>query len=210
MDYSTTSDLNLILEDMDDQVPDQILDEILYPSIKPDDTSVVCVNLRGTKFMILSKYFKHYPSSLLSRRYHALVKKTRKRSSEPLEMYFDHNPILFHHIWDAYVNADSDGAIGNPISKMHVPQSFCTRYVEQELAFWGLGESVLHPCCWDRLMEGQENAGTLTEVVKEWEKEDTLRNKHDHVTVRERMHLFLEEPRSSKWAMVRYNLMLTS
>jgi hypothetical protein len=189
---------------MNRQVSGTLTDALLQH--RSDSTpSTMVINLRGTKFEVESRYLKRYPSSLLYRKFEDAQKENAEGDAGKIELFFDHNPALFQHVWDAYVqNADGGTGSGCTVRGMHVPSNYCTRYVEQELTFWGLDESVLELCCWDRLVEGQENDETLAAVVRDWQKADMLRNDNTQLTRRQRMHLFLEEPRVSRLAMVKY------
>ena len=156
-----------------------------------ESSETVVVNLRGTKFIIETRHLKRYPSSVLCKK-HIAALRTEGRCDE---LYFDHNPALFHHIWDAY--SMSQG------SRFHMPNNYCTRYVEQELEFWGLDPSTLELCCWDRLTEGQENDDTRAAVLLEWDKGDSMKLRREQLSWKQRLYYFVEEPRTSKLAAVR-------
>ena len=48
--------------------------------------------------------------------------------------------------------------------KLHVPTDVCGPLFESELAFWGLDESQIEPCCWNSYRAHREAERTLQEL----------------------------------------------
>lgn len=111
---------------------------------------------------------------------------------------FDRNPYLFPYILDFYRTG-----------VMHFPHSFCGPVMQRELLYWGIEETVIAPCCWNRYREYHEQEQTLHSIGKAFnvvdrfeEKKRTnffLSNIHK---IRSAIWYFLEDPTSSIPAQV--------
>nr|XP_033774497.1 potassium voltage-gated channel subfamily C member 4 isoform X2 [Geotrypetes seraphini] len=55
----------------------------------------------------------------------------------PAELFFDRHPGLFAFVLNYYRTG-----------KLHCPADLCGPLFEEELAFWGLDETDVEPCCW--------------------------------------------------------------
>ncbi len=53
------------------------------------------------------------------------------------EFFFDRHPGVFAHILNYYRTG-----------KLHCPADVCGPLYEEELAFWGIDETDVEPCCW--------------------------------------------------------------
>ncbi|XP_062040088.1 potassium voltage-gated channel subfamily C member 3-like [Lepus europaeus] len=56
------------------------------------------------------------------------------------EFFFDRNPELFGYVLGYYRTR-----------QLHCPADVCRDVLEEELAYWGLAEAPLAPCCWLKL-----------------------------------------------------------
>ncbi|CAK6450493.1 unnamed protein product [Pipistrellus nathusii] len=70
------------------------------------------------------------------------------------EFFFDRNPELFGYVLGYYRTR-----------QLHCPANVCRDVLEEELAYWGLAEAPLAPCCWLKL-SGKE---TQTQDFLSWE-----------------------------------------
>ncbi|KAM4798380.1 voltage-gated potassium channel KCNC1-like [Urocitellus parryii] len=70
------------------------------------------------------------------------------------EFFFDRNPELFSYVLGYYRTR-----------QLHCPNDVCRDVLEEELAYWGLAEAPLAPCCWLKL-SGRE---TRTQDFLSWE-----------------------------------------
>ncbi|XP_069896323.1 voltage-gated potassium channel KCNC1-like [Dipodomys merriami] len=70
------------------------------------------------------------------------------------EFFFDRNPELFSYVLGYYRTR-----------QLHCPADVCRDVLEEELAYWGLAEAPLAPCCWLKL-GGRE---TRTQDFLSWE-----------------------------------------
>ncbi|KAM8752668.1 voltage-gated potassium channel KCNC1-like [Rhynchonycteris naso] len=70
------------------------------------------------------------------------------------EFFFDRNPELFGYVLGYYRTR-----------QLHCPANVCRDVLEEELAYWGLAEAPLAPCCWLKL-SGKE---TRTQDFLSWE-----------------------------------------
>lgn len=50
--------------------------------------------------------------------------------------YFDRDPEFFSYVMQYYRT-----------DELHLPSHFCVQFLKQELAFWGISDSLIQPCC---------------------------------------------------------------
>ncbi|KAM9342513.1 voltage-gated potassium channel KCNC4 [Pholidichthys leucotaenia] len=58
-------------------------------------------------------------------------------SAPPSEFFFDRHPGIFAYVLNYYRTG-----------KLHCPADVCGPLFEEELAFWGIDETDVEPCCW--------------------------------------------------------------
>ncbi|XP_074057266.1 voltage-gated potassium channel KCNC1-like [Macrotis lagotis] len=63
------------------------------------------------------------------------------------EVFFDRSPHLFGYVLGYYRTR-----------QLHCPPDICRAVLEEELAFWGLADAPLAPCCWLKLSGGDGRA----------------------------------------------------
>ncbi|ETE66789.1 Potassium voltage-gated channel subfamily C member 2, partial [Ophiophagus hannah] len=62
---------------------------------------------------------------------------TRGGSGACCEFFFDRHPGVFAYVLNYYRTG-----------KLHCPADVCGPLFEEELAFWGIDETDVEPCCW--------------------------------------------------------------
>ncbi|XP_073183855.1 voltage-gated potassium channel KCNC2 isoform X8 [Lepidochelys kempii] len=60
-----------------------------------------------------------------------------RNSGGPSEFFFDRHPGVFAYVLNYYRTG-----------KLHCPADVCGPLFEEELAFWGIDETDVEPCCW--------------------------------------------------------------
>jgi hypothetical protein len=144
------------------------------------------INVGGTVFICHADILKSFPESFL-----ASIDK-QMPNHENNEYFFDRNPYIFAFILDGF----RKGSI-------HVPKDMCGTTFKEELEFWEVAESNVAPCCWEALYKSDEDRLTMQKLMKKFERNTnvflTLRN---GVSFKNRLWLFLDEPNSSKYALV--------
>ena len=112
---------------------------------------MVHFNIGGKHFQTLHATLEQIPNTKLS---------TLKESDTPYDAkrkqyYFDRNPYLFPFILDAY-----------RAGRIHFPHSTCWKHIEEELAYWGLGEEYIAECCWRHFKCMEQTSTTLGQIEK--------------------------------------------
>ena len=133
------------------------------------------------------------------------------------EFFFDRHPGCFENI----LNYCRTG-------KLHCPNDVCGPLFEEELAFWGIDELQMEPCCWGTYTQHRNAHKHLrmfdkirTEGAEGEEEDGETENKVGNVKPKGRIRRFfafyrpivwstLERPYSSKYAQVSESICLTS
>jgi hypothetical protein len=111
----------------------------------------LCINVGGTKFETYKTTLKAIPDTRLSWL-------SENRSLNPDfdhatgEYFFDRHPGMFQMILNYYRTG-----------KLHVPLDVCGPAFEEELAYWGLDETQIEPCCWNSYRSHRDAQDTLRE-----------------------------------------------
>ncbi len=122
----------------------------------PDSAKSVVLNVGGRRFEVLRKNLLNFPNSRLWKIVHAntmdeILRHCDRykpgRDSEggggggeggfvPAEYYFDHNYTSFAEILDSYRTGH-----------LHLPTAHCAYNTREDLAYWGIDELLVEPCC---------------------------------------------------------------
>uniref|UniRef100_A0A8C0QIQ9 Potassium voltage-gated channel subfamily C member 2 n=1 Tax=Chelonoidis abingdonii TaxID=106734 RepID=A0A8C0QIQ9_CHEAB len=97
---------------------------------KLEDNERVILNVGGTRHETYRSTLKTLPGTRL-----ALL--ARESQSDPSEFFFDRHPGVFAYVLNYYRTG-----------KLHCPADVCGPLFEEELAFWGIDETDVEPCCW--------------------------------------------------------------
>ena len=144
------------------------------------------INIGGTSFICHSHILKRFPESFL-----ADLENQMPNSSNG-EYFFDRNPHIFSYILDGF----RKGSI-------HLPRDICGTTFKDELVYWEISKDHVAPCCWEALYRSGENMLIAQKLIDNC-KENAgflLLQKNDK-SIRNQLRLFLDEPTSSRYAMV--------
>ena len=118
------------------------------------------------------------------------------------EYFFDRHPGVFVNIINYYRTG-----------KLHCPSDVCGPLFEEELAFWGIDELQMEPCCWSNYTQHRDAQETLKAFEGLQKSVDESENENSAFAVRRltsnrtkwksEMWAMLEQPYSSKYAQVR-------
>lgn len=157
---------------------------------------IISLNIGGTIFQCRAETLKTFPDSLLAH----LDEGTEHYNFEKAEYYFDRNPLLFAYILDA----SRKGTI-------HLPKNQCGVTFREELDFWNISPRHVSPCCWEALYRSEEDVSTMKKLIKNMkENTNTCLLLKEDVSLRQKIWLFLDEPSSSRAALVRFGFMVIS
>lgn len=153
---------------------------------KPEER--VTINVSGRRFETWKNTLSKFPETLLGS-----DEKEYFHDTETNEYFFDRDPDLFRHVLNYYRNG-----------KLHYPRGECVSSFEDELAFFGISEDVVHDCCWEDFRERKKEC---MERIFEPDKMDDSSQNGDEVvdqTVREHLWTAFQNPQSSKLASISY------
>lgn len=151
--------------------------------------SIIRLNVGGTNFECYENTLKTFHESVLAN----LETLTDNYNFERDEYFFDRNPFIFAYILDSYRR----GAI-------HLPKDMCGTIFKEELEFWGLSPSHVAPCCWEALYKSDDDIATMKTLL-----DNIKQNRNmclmvqENTNYRKQVWLFLDEPSSSRPALVR-------
>ena len=144
------------------------------------------LNLRGVRYEVDIHKLMCQPTTLLgeiTRRAHKLDNKGRK-----FEFYFNRDPYIFNSILNFYETGH-----------LHFREGVCVDEVCSELQFWHIDLTELEDCCWSRVEESKLALMRLQQVAPPCNGEVTCAK-----GIRAQIHIFLNNPFSSRKALVSY------
>lgn len=119
------------------------------PACIPESAKSIVLNVGGQRFEVLRKNLANYPGSRLWKIAHAntheeilrvcdryLAGRDSEADFQPAEYYFDHTYTSFPQILDAYRSGH-----------LHLPPANCAYNTREDLAYWGIDELLVEPCC---------------------------------------------------------------
>uniref|UniRef100_A0A8C5HWE8 BTB domain-containing protein n=1 Tax=Gouania willdenowi TaxID=441366 RepID=A0A8C5HWE8_GOUWI len=105
-----------------------------------EDSDKIIINVGGTRHETYKSTLRTLPGTRLA----WLADPDPQVSSEPdsappaaTELFFDRHPGIFAYVLNYYRTG-----------KLHCPADVCGPLFEEELAFWGIDETDVEPCCW--------------------------------------------------------------
>ncbi len=153
------------------------------------------LNIGGMKFFTTVKSLARVPESKLAR----IVKNNNTVPPNVEREYrFDRNPQTFGFILDFYRSGE-----------LHLPQGVCIPFFKNELDFWGIPESALAPCCWEKYRTYAEDNNVMASMDTEekFNQEGLLPGCATQChTCREKVWRVLEYPSSSLGSQVSFSL----
>ncbi|XP_034028159.1 potassium voltage-gated channel subfamily C member 4 [Thalassophryne amazonica] len=104
--------------------------------VRGEDADKVIINVGGTRHETYKSTLRTLPGTRLA----WLADPEPPVSSDsapPAEIFFDRHPGIFAYVLNYYRTG-----------KLHCPADVCGPLFEDELAFWGIDETDVEPCCW--------------------------------------------------------------
>lgn len=105
-----------------------------------EDSDKIIINVGGTRHETYKSTLRTLPGTRLA----WLAEPDTQVSSDsdaappsPTEFFFDRHPGIFAYVLNYYRTG-----------KLHCPADVCGPLFEEELAFWGIDETDVEPCCW--------------------------------------------------------------
>ena len=142
-------------------------------------------NVRGTVFKCYTKTLLTFPDSKLAK----LNNDSEHFDKENNEYYFDRNPLIFGFIIDAYTTGE-----------IHMPNDMCGSNFKTEIEYRELSISNVAHCCWEALYKADNHVTAMkaiTENISYIFNDINLPH-----SLRHKMWLFLDDPKSSRYALV--------
>ncbi|XP_031549513.1 potassium voltage-gated channel protein Shaw-like [Actinia tenebrosa] len=181
----------------------------IMPQVIDTTQKRITLNVGGQKHETYLSTIRNYPDTRL---YWVVenVTKTIDYHSEKIELFFDRHPGIFSLVLNYYRTG-----------KLHCPNDVCGPLFEEELAYWGIDEKNMEPCCWTSYIQHRDAENNLKSfnVAGDFEAEqDEEREKSkgtDDESDRHSSRIFslwskykpkvwsiLEDPRSSRAAKI--------
>uniref|UniRef100_A0A2C9KL65 BTB domain-containing protein n=1 Tax=Biomphalaria glabrata TaxID=6526 RepID=A0A2C9KL65_BIOGL len=121
----------------------------LLPKTSAKNSNRMTLNVGGVRYETYRSTLKTIPDTRL-----AWVTDTSVNSPDydPAtgEYFFDRHPGIFNMILNYYRTG-----------KLHAPTHVCGPLFEEELAFWGIDEKQIEPCCWPNYRAHRDAQETL-------------------------------------------------
>ncbi|KAL8624085.1 hypothetical protein ACOMHN_019507 [Nucella lapillus] len=111
----------------------------------------IIINVGGVRYETFKSTLKSIPDTRLSWLAEA---QGHNPDYDPAtgEYFFDRHPAVFNMILNYYRTG-----------KLHAPTDVCGPLFEEELAFWGIDEKQIEPCCWGAYRAHRDAQETLAE-----------------------------------------------
>ncbi|XP_053282903.1 potassium voltage-gated channel subfamily C member 1b isoform X1 [Pleuronectes platessa] len=102
-----------------------------------DDKDRIVINVGGIRHQTYRSTLRTLPGTRLSWLAEPDAPSHFDYDAKIEEFFFDRHPGVFAHILNYYRTG-----------KLHCPADVCGPLYEEELAFWGIDETDVEPCCW--------------------------------------------------------------
>ncbi|XP_048829128.1 potassium voltage-gated channel subfamily C member 1 isoform X1 [Brienomyrus brachyistius] len=102
-----------------------------------DDNDRIVINVGGTRHQTYRSTLRTLPGTRLAWLAEPDAHSHFDYDPKVDEFFFDRHPGVFAHILNYYRTG-----------KLHCPADVCGPLYEEELAFWGIDETDVEPCCW--------------------------------------------------------------
>ena len=153
--------------------------------------SYISIDVSGSVFRANQSVLRLYPNTLLGR----LTTEDDAYDRETKRFCYDRNATLFHFILDFYRHG-----------RLHFPHDLCGLMIKDELEFWEIPDRFIAKCCWNQYASAEENLRIMTHLEALFDRDASQAPRRASVlkrlSLRQRIWLFLEDPRSSKSALV--------
>ena len=170
----------------------------------------VIINVGGYRHETYISTLKNFPDTRLAWIAETASKQKDYEDGDELverEFFFDRHPGVFVNVLNYYRTG-----------KLHNPNDVCGPLFEEELAYWGIDELQMEPCCWSTYTQHREAQATLKafeglqkDVDDSTEHESypttlmetSAGNSSCFEKLRPKIWAMFEQPYSSKYAQVR-------
>ncbi|KAM9321669.1 voltage-gated potassium channel KCNC4-like [Gastrophryne carolinensis] len=102
---------------------------------KGDESGKITINVGGTRHETYRSTLRTLPGTRLA--WLADPDSDLEAEPQPNEYFFDRHPGIFSYVLNYYRTG-----------KLHCPADICGPLFEEELAYWGIDETDVEPCCW--------------------------------------------------------------
>ncbi|XP_069037564.1 voltage-gated potassium channel KCNC1 isoform X4 [Lepisosteus oculatus] len=102
-----------------------------------DESDRIVINVGGTRHQTYRSTLRTLPGTRLAWLAEPDAHSHFDYDPRSDEFFFDRHPGVFAHILNYYRTG-----------KLHCPADVCGPLYEEELAFWGIDETDVEPCCW--------------------------------------------------------------
>ncbi|XP_055898988.1 potassium voltage-gated channel subfamily C member 1-like [Biomphalaria glabrata] len=144
----------------------------LLPKTSAKNSNRMTLNVGGVRYETYRSTLKTIPDTRL-----AWVTDTSVNSPDydPAtgEYFFDRHPGIFNMILNYYRTG-----------KLHAPTHVCGPLFEEELAFWGIDEKQIEPCCWPNYRAHRDAQETLAEFDKDNTNDEDCGESHEEEMAR--------------------------
>ncbi|KAM4700041.1 voltage-gated potassium channel KCNC4 [Discoglossus pictus] len=104
---------------------------------KGEDSGKITINVGGTRHETYKSTLRTLPGTRLAWLADPDNSSHLDFDSQQNEFFFDRHPGIFSYVLNYYRTG-----------KLHCPADICGPLFEEELAFWGIDETDVEPCCW--------------------------------------------------------------
>lgn len=151
----------------------------------------VVINVGGVRYETYKTTLKNIPDTRLS-----WLTDSSSDNRDPVsgEYFFDRHPGVFNMILNYYRTG-----------RLHAPMDVCGPLFEEELAFWGIDEKEIEPCCWAIYRTHRNAQETLAEFDGKKNDDESGDGDEDDaddesVNVAERFGIIEEQPEKARSA----------
>ncbi|KAM3827497.1 voltage-gated potassium channel KCNC1-like isoform 2-T2 [Vipera latastei] len=118
----------------------------------------IFLNVGGLRYETYASTLQVFPGTKLCRLTEPQAAAIFDYDPDTKEFFFDRSSYLFEEVLNYYRTKE-----------LHCSDLICKSVLDEELAFWGLGNAPLAPCCWQKLTiaEGQKEEYGIPEENQE-------------------------------------------
>lgn len=102
-----------------------------------EDSEKIIINVGGTRHETYRSTLRTLPGTRLACLVETDPVNPDAAQTSTNELFFDRHPGIFAYVLNYYRTG-----------KLHCPADVCGPLFEEELAFWGIDETDVEPCCW--------------------------------------------------------------
>ncbi|XP_067863861.1 potassium voltage-gated channel subfamily C member 4 [Heptranchias perlo] len=104
---------------------------------KAEDSERITINVGGTRHETYKSTLQTLPGTRLAWLAQPGAQRNFDFDAKSSQFFFDRHPGIFAYVLNYYRTG-----------KLHCPADVCGPLFEEELAFWGIDETDVEPCCW--------------------------------------------------------------